>query len=85
MPGVAEKKTDKHPEIRELLIALIERYKAGSPTQEGVYWISLKLERSFHMAFMICWPIKVTYQLGEAAKRQALYWTICFGGGGNMG
>jgi len=25
-----------------LLIALIERYKAGSPTQEGVYWISLK-------------------------------------------
>lgn len=39
---VAEKKTDKQPEIRELLIALIERYKAGSPTQEGVYWISLK-------------------------------------------
>lgn len=40
--AVAEKKTDKHPEIKELLIALIERYKAGSPTQEGVYWISLK-------------------------------------------
>jgi hypothetical protein len=39
---VEEKKTDKHPEIKELLIALIERYKAGSPTQEGVYWISLK-------------------------------------------
>lgn len=38
----AEKKTDKFPETRELLIALVERYKAGSPTQEGVYWISLK-------------------------------------------
>ena len=37
-----EKKTDKRPEIRKLLIALIERYKAGSPTDEGVYWISLK-------------------------------------------
>lgn len=39
---MAEKKTDRHPEIKGLLIALIERYKAGSPTEEGVYWVSLK-------------------------------------------
>ena len=42
---VAEKKTDKHPEIRELLIALIERYKAVSPTQEGVYCIAVNLRK----------------------------------------
>jgi hypothetical protein len=39
---VVEKKTISHPEIKELLTALIERYKAGSPTDSSVYWISLK-------------------------------------------
>jgi len=39
---VAEKKTVKHPEIRQLLIALIDRHKAGSPTDSHVYWISMK-------------------------------------------
>jgi hypothetical protein len=39
---VAEKKTEKEPEIRGLLIALIENHKAGSPTDGDVYWLSLK-------------------------------------------
>lgn len=37
-----EKKTDKEPEIQEKLKALIERFKAGSPTDSNTYWISLK-------------------------------------------
>lgn len=37
-----EKKTELFPEIRELLRALIESIKAGSPTDSNVYWISLK-------------------------------------------
>lgn len=37
-----EKKTEVNPEIKELLIALIESHKAGSPTESGVYWVSLK-------------------------------------------
>jgi transposase len=37
-----EKKTVSHPEIKELLTALIEQHKAGSPTDETIYWISLK-------------------------------------------
>ena len=39
---MAEKKTAKHPEIKQLLTAFIESHKAGSPTQDNVYWISLK-------------------------------------------
>lgn len=38
---VAEK-TIRDPEIKRLLIALIEEHKAGSPTDSNVYWISLK-------------------------------------------
>lgn len=38
----AEKKTATNPEIKELLTALIEKHKAGSPTDSSVYWISLK-------------------------------------------
>ena len=38
----AEKKTDKYPEIKEKLKVLIERFKAGSPTDSTTYWISLK-------------------------------------------
>jgi hypothetical protein len=39
---VVEKKTTKHPEIKELLTAFIESHKAGSPTDSSIYWISLK-------------------------------------------
>jgi len=39
---VAEKKTVSHPEIKSLLTALIEEHKAGSPTDQTIYWISLK-------------------------------------------
>ena len=38
----AEKKTEAIPQIKELLTALIETHKAGSPTESGVYWVSLK-------------------------------------------
>ena len=38
----AEKKTEKIPKIKELLTALIESIKAGSPTDSNVYWVSLK-------------------------------------------
>jgi DDE family transposase len=37
-----EKKTVKYPDIQGLLTALIESNKAGSPTDEETYWISLK-------------------------------------------
>jgi len=37
-----EKKTEKIPEIKELLTALIESIQAGSPTDSNVYWVSLK-------------------------------------------
>ena len=37
-----EKKTEKTPEIKELLTALIESIKAGSPTDSNVYWVGLK-------------------------------------------
>ncbi len=33
---------DKYPDITSQLLALIETYKAGSPTAAEVYWISLK-------------------------------------------
>lgn len=39
---MAEKKTEVIPEIKELLVALIESHKAGSPTESSVYWVSLK-------------------------------------------
>ena len=37
-----EKQTDVVPEVKERLISLIENHKAGSPTEIGVYWVSLK-------------------------------------------
>lgn len=37
-----EKKTIQFPEIKSLLAAFIEKYKAGSPTDPEVFWISLK-------------------------------------------
>jgi hypothetical protein len=37
-----EKKTTKYPDIQELLKALIESHRAGSPTDKETYWISLK-------------------------------------------
>lgn len=40
--AAGEKKTEKFPDLEVLLRALIESHKAGSPTEEGVYWISLK-------------------------------------------
>jgi Rhodopirellula transposase DDE domain len=39
---VVEKKTEKQPEIIILLEILLETLRAGSPTDEKVYWICLK-------------------------------------------
>jgi hypothetical protein len=39
---VVEKKTERHPDITALLGAFIESFKAGSPTDADVYWISLR-------------------------------------------
>jgi hypothetical protein len=39
---VAEKKTVSNPEIKQWLTALIESYKAGSPTDSQTYWIGMK-------------------------------------------
>lgn len=51
-----EKKTTKYPDIQVLLTALIESNKAGSPTDEGIYWISLKpfsIARLFYEKYQI--------------------------------
>lgn len=40
--GGGRKKTEKFPEIVFLLSALIAGHKAGSPTDDKVFWISLK-------------------------------------------
>ena len=39
---MAEKKTAKKPGIKGLLTALIEKHKAGGPTETNVYWICLR-------------------------------------------
>lgn len=39
---MVEKKTAKNPEIKQLLTSFIEKYRAGSPTDSNVYWISLR-------------------------------------------
>lgn len=39
---MAQKKTSKQPELKTLLVDFIEIRKAGSPTNDKVYWISLK-------------------------------------------
>ena len=39
--GGGRKKTEVIPQIKELLTALIETHKAGSPTESDVYWASL--------------------------------------------
>jgi hypothetical protein len=41
-PAAAEKKTVSQPDLKSLLTAFIDGHKAGSPTQAGLYWISLK-------------------------------------------
>ena len=39
---VVEKKTVHHPNTQAQLHALIDGYKAGSPTKPNMYWIHLK-------------------------------------------
>ena len=40
-PAEEEKKTAQDSELRSQLTLFIERHKAGSPTDPGVYWLSL--------------------------------------------
>lgn len=40
--GGGRKKKAAHPDINHLLAAFIEAHKAGSPTDEKMYWISVK-------------------------------------------
>jgi hypothetical protein len=54
--AVDEKKTFDQFETRHLLIGFIEKHKAGSLTEAGVYWISLKpsqIARMFYEAHQI--------------------------------
>ena len=70
--GVAEKKTEKYPEITQLLTAFIESHKAGSPTQDNVYWISLKpaqMSRLFYEKHQI----QVSHGLVKRLLRQLGY------------
>ena len=67
-----EKKTVKFPEIVELLKGFIEKYKAGSPTDETIYWISIKPSQ---MALMFYQEhqIKVSNSLVKALLRELGY------------
>jgi hypothetical protein len=73
----AEKKTDKIPEIKELLTALIESHKAGSPTDSNIYWISLKpcsiakiFEEKHHIKISNGLVKRLLKELGYGYRRQ---------------
>jgi len=70
--AVGEKKTVKYPEIVELLVALIEKHKAGSPTQEGVYWVSRK-PWQLAVLFYEAHQIKVSHGLVKRLLRDMGY------------
>jgi hypothetical protein len=42
LAGVEKKIEERQPSLQEQLYALIDQYKAGSPTNPDVYWIHLK-------------------------------------------
>lgn len=42
MVEVGKKKELSDPDLAARLSAFIDRHKAGSPTEQGVYWIHLK-------------------------------------------
>lgn len=73
----AEKKTEKEPKIKELLIALIECYKAGSPTNKDVYWVSLKpytivklFEEQHHIKISSGMVKRLLKELGYGYRKQ---------------
>jgi hypothetical protein len=70
--AVAEKKTTKYPEIKQLLMTFIESHKAGSPTKDGVYWISLK-PREISGMFYQQHQIKVGHGLVKRLLRELGY------------
>ena len=74
----AEKKTVKYPEIKELLTALIERHKAGSPTDTTIYWISLKpfaiakiFEEQHHLKISNGLVKRLLKELGYSYRKQS--------------
>jgi hypothetical protein len=67
-----EKKTSDQSETRSLLIGFIEKHKAGSPTEAGVYWISLKpsqIARGFYETHQI----KVSHGLVKRLLKELGY------------
>ncbi len=54
-------------------MVLIEGYKAGSPTKEGVYWISLK-PYSIVKLFEEKHHIKVSWRDGKTAAQRVGLW-----------
>jgi hypothetical protein len=70
--AVGEKKTTKFPEIVVLLKNFIEKHKAGSPTDETVYWISIKPSQ-MAILFYEEHQIKVSNSLVKALLRELGY------------
>jgi len=75
---VAEKKTEKNPEIKELLTALIESHKAGSPTDSNIYWICLKpctiariFEKQHHIKVSNGVVKRLLKELGYSYRKQS--------------
>lgn len=69
---MAEKKTTANPDINLLLTSFIELHKAGSPTQDNVYWISLRpcqLARLFYEKHQI----KVSHGLVKRLLKEMGY------------
>ena len=72
MQAEDEKKTVKFPEIVGLLKCLIEKHKAGSPTDETVYWIGIK-PWQIALLFYQEHEIKISHSLVKKALRELGY------------
>ena len=70
---MAGKKKAAHPDINHLLAAFIESHKAGSPTDEKMYWISLK---PWQLGYAYRKPSK-QLATGSYARRNEQFGIIC--------
>jgi hypothetical protein len=66
------KKTASDPEIKKLLLDFIEGHKAGSPTEAGVYWISLRPAQAARL-FYEQYQIRVSHGLVKRLLRELGY------------
>ena len=69
---MAEKKTTKYSDLKQSLTAFIERLKAGSPTDDSVYWISLKPWQVAELFYEQC-QIRVSHGLVKRLLRELGY------------